>query len=312
MDFTRIAHALDEAIAGLAEDEYRQLSAGRSPEDVAADVARALRSFERLQMGTPPTYNAWDALLYLTWYQPRQVNLARAAVAGIGEASQPVHVIDIGCGALATAIAMAISAAAANVSPSNIDVTVHGIDPSDHMRSIGLRLLRRFSLIVAGEPSLSRLGAMCERIEANLAIHRTLHEYYELQPEAMGVGNATKSTCWLTVIHAVYASNVDGLLKDLERIRRKSLPVYEVVTCHKVGRDAAARLCRRDARELMLRRENFDIHGHLNETTSWRSRLAQRLPTTVDPILAPYLRGRVPWNPGQDDRVFLWSKHRSG
>ena len=262
-------------------------------------------------MGVPPTYNAWDALFYLTWYQPRQINLALAAVAEYRKTPQPVHIIDIGAGALATAIAMAISAAAVEVSPSNIDVEVHGIDPSDHMRSIGRRLLRRFSLIVAGEPSLSRLSAMCERVEANLGTHRTLHEYYELQPEAMGVGNAMKSSCWVTIFHAVYASNVDSLLKDLERIRRKSLPVYEVVTCHKVGRDAAARLARHGARERMLRRENFDIHGHLNETTNWRRRLEQRLPT-VDPILAPYLRGRVPWNPGQDDRVFLWSEHGSG
>lgn len=299
MDFIRVVAALDTAIADVAESEYKRLARGKSPEDIATHVAHALRSFEQLQSGMPPEYNEWDALLYLTWYQPRQVNLALAAVAGYREAPRPVHVIDVGCGALATTIAMAISAAGSEVPPADIDIEIHGIDPSDHMRSIGLRLLRRFCHIVTHDPSLSRLRMICDKV--NVGIHRTLDEYYRSDGAKRGTHRA--STCWLTVIHAVYASNVDGLQSDLGQIRRKSDPAYEVVTCHKVGRKEAAQICRHGAKELRLKRENF---LHLDATTTWRRNLSRCLPTTVDTILVPYLRRPVPWNTEQDDRVFLW------
>ena len=306
MNFTQVAAALDTAIVDVAESEYKRLARDKSPKDAATHVARALRSFEQLQSGTPPKYNEWDALLYLTWYQPRQVNLALAAVARYRESPRSIHVIDVGCGALATTIAVAISAACSERPPSDIDIEVHGIDPSDHMTSIGRRLLRRFSRIVASERSLSRLRMVLDRVEESVGIHRTLDEYYRSEGAKRGMRRS--STCWLTVIHAVYASNVDSLHEDLTRIRRKSRPAYEVVTCHMVGREVADRVRRRDASELMLPRENFDLHGYLNATTTWRQKLSEGLPT-ADSILGPYLDRRVPWNPGQDDRVFLWPPH---
>ena len=303
MNFMQVAGALDTAIVEVAQDEYRQLSRGKSPDGIAKRVARALRSFEQLQSGMPPTYNKWEALLYLTWYQPRQVNLSLAAVARYRQAPRPIHVIDVGCGALATTIAMAISAASSEVRLSDIDIEVHGIDPSDHMRSTGLRLLRRFSRIVASERSLSRLRTILGRVEENIGIHRTLDEYYRSDSAKRTIRR--RSTCWLTVIHAVYASNVDSLRKDLKRIRHKSNPAYEVVTCHKIGREVAERIRRHGAVEFTLLRRNFDLHGYLNKTTDWRRQLASKLPT-VDSILRPYLQRGVPWNPGQDDMVFLY------
>lgn len=303
MNVTKVANALDKAIAEVAEDEYRRLSAGMSPEDIAAEVASALKSFAQLQSGTPPEYSEWDALLYLTWYQPRQINLALAAVAGYREAPRPVHIIDVGCGALATTIAMAISAATANVSPPNIDIEVCGIDPSGHMTSIGRRFLRKLSRIVRTKP----FRIACDRVAENVGIYRTLDDYYE--SDRAKRGRRPRASYWLTVIHAVYATNVDSLQEDLRRIRRKSIPDYEVVTCHIVGMEVARRICRDDATDLVLQREDFHFHGHLNKTTTWRQELAQRLPS-VDPILGPYLRGQVVWNPDQDDRMFVWSPQR--
>lgn len=303
MEFMQVKDALDTAVAEVAEDEYRRLSRGKSRKGIAKRVARVLRSFEQLQSGMPPKYNKWDALLYLTWYQPRQINLALAAVARYPQAPRPIHVIDVGCGALATTIAMAIWAASSEARRSDIDIEVHGIDPSDDMTRIGLRLLRRFSSIVASEPSLSRLRMTLGRVEENMGIHRTLDEYYSSDSAKRGMRRG--STCWLTVIHAVYASNVDSLREDLKRIRHKSSPAYEVVTCHKIGREVAERIRRRDAIEFPLSRENFDLHGYLNKTTDWRRQLASKLPT-VDSILRPYLQPGVPWNPGQDDMIFLY------
>ena len=70
-------------------------------------------------MGEEPEYNEWDALFYVTWYQPRQINLALAILQKLYEDARkwlgsdfPLHIIDVGCGAfLAVQFAMAILAA---------------------------------------------------------------------------------------------------------------------------------------------------------------------------------------------------------
>ena len=77
MDIPATLNLLESAILRVAETEYRRFSSGLTPGQAAARVTRALESMAGLRDGVPPDYNEWDALFYLTWYQPRQVNLTQ-------------------------------------------------------------------------------------------------------------------------------------------------------------------------------------------------------------------------------------------
>ena len=109
---------LDEAIAAVAEQEFNRLRRITNDDvQLAENVNAALDSLAKLQYGVKPEYNEWDALFYLTWYQPRQINLALTILPGLYEdartdlgANFSLHIIDVGYGALAIQFAMAILA----------------------------------------------------------------------------------------------------------------------------------------------------------------------------------------------------------
>ena len=67
----------DEAIATVAEQEFNRLRRITTDNaQVAENVKAALDSLVNLQYGVEPEYNEWEALFYVTWYQPYQINLA--------------------------------------------------------------------------------------------------------------------------------------------------------------------------------------------------------------------------------------------
>ncbi len=309
MDFKLVARALDIAIARVAEAEYTRLSEGMSPDECAKRAADALWSLYGLSHGTPPEYNEWDSLFYLTWYQPRQINLALATIAQrYRESSAPLHVIDIGCGAFATPIAMAIAVAASDTLRSDIPVEVYGIDPSEPMRSIGHRLWRELLTIARETPELSRLKYGMQRTRGTT--YSSLADYYK-SGHAHEAGHTPSPSCWLTAIHAVYASNVHLLQQDVQNIRNISNPVYEAITCHRVGLPHAQSLCRPEAKVAVFRRDRFYFDGYLHHTTDWRGQLRDRLPRTHW-ITGTFLSRPVPWNPPQGDIPLLWPPLNDG
>ena len=306
-----VARALDMAIAKVAVAEYNRLSQGRSPEDVASRVDRALTSLLRLGRGIAPEYNEWDALFYLTWYQPRQVNLALAlAWPFLEQPKQPLHVIDLGCGSLAMPIAMAVAVAQSELSEQEVCIEVHGIDPSDAMRALGLRLLRAFSDTVRSDPVLSRsrLRMACERIQEQMGVWGSLEEYYTSDRAHEGRIYPSPK-CWLVAIHAIYASNVDQLRKNFMMIRKQSDPAYEAVTCHNVGYVHAQLVCRDDS-DVRSLKNRFSFYGYLDHTTSWRRQLARSALPTSDRTRRLLSTLSVPWNPQQEDKCIMW--HFSG
>lgn len=256
MNWHHIAKVLDLTIANVAETEYSRLSAGMSPEVVAARLDRAMASLLGLGQGIPADYDEWDALLYLTWYHPRQVNLALAASWPFMDEPQPLHIIDVGCGSLAMATAIAIAVAQSDLPERDVHIELHGIDPSGPMRAIGLRLLGAFSERCGKDPELSRLGMASEQISRMSGYWRTLDEYYKSE-YAHERGIYPSPNCWLTAIHAIYESNAVSLRKDFMTIREQSDPAYEVVTCHDVGYRYARSVCRRDASNMRLLRDRF-------------------------------------------------------
>ncbi len=303
MDFKLVAKALDIAIAKVAEAEYSRLSEGVSPDECAARVADALKSLYRLRYGTPPEYNEWDSLFYLTWYQPRQINFALAIAHPFRESPEPLHVIDVGCGALATQIAMAIAVAESDTSPSDIPVEVYGVDPSGPMRSIGHLLWRTLLAVARQVPELSRLKHGMQRISGRT--YSSLADYYKSGHAHEGWIYPSLG-CWFTAIHAVYASNIHLLRQDFATIRNTSDPAYEAITCHKIGLRYAQSLCRSDARVVPPIRERFTFEGSLYRTADWRRQLVEQLP--LGPTSEKFLQRAVLWNPPQKDIAILWDR----
>ena len=91
---------LDRAIKEVAEREYQRLSRGLSCGDVAGRVDKALDSLGKLQKREEPDYDCeWVALFYLTWYQPRQINLVYSYLdCRKVELPERLQVVDLGCG----------------------------------------------------------------------------------------------------------------------------------------------------------------------------------------------------------------------
>ena len=137
-----VACVIDEAIATVAEEEFNRLcEITNNVAQVGENIKAALESLAKLRDGLEPEYNEWDALFYVTWYQPRQINLALSILQELYQDVRkwqgpdlPLHIIDVECGALAVQFAMAILAAEGTPAECNDNVTVNGIDPSEPMK----------------------------------------------------------------------------------------------------------------------------------------------------------------------------------
>lgn len=305
MNLALVADALDTAIAKVAAAEYYRLSAGIPVEEVAEQVDQAMASFLNLGRGISPEYDDWDALFYLTWYQPRQVNLALTLAWPFRTQPQPLHIIDVGCGSLAMQVAMVIAIAQCGLPEEDIYIELHGIDPSEAMTRIGRLLLHAFYDVVRSDPVLSRsrLGMAYERTQEQMGVFRSLAMYYRSGRAHEG-GIYPSPNCWLTALHAVYASNRAEIADAFRFIRKQSDPAYEVVTCHNVGYASAQQICRSDASEFKLLKDRFTFSGHLPRTTSLRQQLANGSPTSLR--TRRLLAQPVPWNTPQDDRCIMW------
>ena len=99
----RIWQLLDQAIQETARSEFDRLDEGLiRKEDVKRKVESALESVDRLRTGGVPDYHdPWTAVFYLTWYQPRQVNLIYSHLkSSNARLPQGLRVVDLGCGFL--------------------------------------------------------------------------------------------------------------------------------------------------------------------------------------------------------------------
>ena len=78
MDQQAVTDALSEAITTVAQNELDELTVGLTSSQKAHQIGNALTELEKLSRGTGiPDYNdPWVALFYVTWYQPRQINIA--------------------------------------------------------------------------------------------------------------------------------------------------------------------------------------------------------------------------------------------
>ena len=299
MDLSTTKRLLEGAILEVAKSEYTRLSAGMGPHQVARHVERALDSLGGLRHGIAPEYNEWDALFYLTWYQPRQVNLTHLVAAHLFSAGPgSFHIIDFGCGALASRFAFAVSAAMLDVPPSEIHVDLHGIDKSGPMMRIGNAMWSKF----VGTVTDPRLAAACRAMDYTTYVS---YEGYRVSPAAHTPRVHQSASCYLLAIHTIYESNKDALRKIFSAIQSEREPAATIITSVAAKEHVASQAAGGGFRRLSPRLEKL-WRGGLPNVTQWRRHLANQL-TTADPIVRNFLRPEVKWKPPQSETRVLMS-----
>ena len=289
MDLTTTMRVLEWAILEVAKAEYTRLSAGLAPHEVAGRVERALKSLGGLRKGVAPAYNEWDALFYLTWYQPRHVSLNYLVASHLfSDGPQPVHVIDFGCGALASRFAFAVSAAMLDVPPSELHVDLHGIDNSEHMVRIGEATWSKFISSVSD----TDLAAVCTAMDYSTYAS---YEDYRRSPAAHASGVYPSPNCYLLGVHTTYESNKVELRETFSQIRAERDPAATILVCQASKEHVALQVVGRGFRQLRVVLER-SWYGQLQSVTQWRRSLVGQLPT-ADPILRSFLQRPVQWRP---------------
>ncbi len=331
---------LDKAIAAVAAREYRRLSAGLTPSEVANRVDTSVEPLGKY-------HDEWAALFYLTWYQPRQINLIysflRSVLRGSGAAGRVadqrrdpqqgqlfdygfggsagghppyLHVFDLGCGARAVQIALALFASE-GCSPKT-KVFVHGIDTSSPMKDIGLRLWQDFSKrlqnqlvkVQADSPDAKMLRSLQERIVAMSPECRTYDSLAQCL-DSLRTSRMVRGDRWLTSIHAAY-----HLSRDLHQATEALIPDAVLVTADETKAESLDRVLRpiageQSARRFVPERVQPAIRGRLVHTTGWRKKLAIRMsrewPEWINSRADRDLNSLVEWdlrrNPIFDDEV---------
>ena len=201
---------LDDALAEVIRKEYNQLKGDLDGGDVRARVEDARKSLDRLKKGRMPDYDDdWVALLYLIRYQPRQVNLVYTALkrsAPKGN-SAPLRIIDIGCGALAVPIALAILAAEDHPALRDRSVIYQGIDPSEPMSRLGQELWLQFG-IAAGERGLTQIDDIFNKMTTgdsfSPSIFQSIDNYRNAKMQSVDTTETPVHESWILAVHALY------------------------------------------------------------------------------------------------------------
>ncbi len=251
-----------------------------------------------------PEYNEWDALFYVTWYQPRQINLALSILQELYQDVRkwqgpdlPLHIIDVGCGALAVQFAMAILETAYQREGNYL--TVNGIDPSEPMKKIGETLWLEFWSILCDHPELSDLSRTCDYMTNNCELFDSHSSY------CCGYSHVNpRPERWLTAVHAVYESNKEKINGTLRSLRDHYSPGVILVTSHESRSGIARFVAGEDARFKKLNSDELTLQGELRETTQWRRRLVSKLPENTRNSVASLLYNRpVEWAPDKSSAV---------
>ncbi|MDE2851496.1 MAG: class I SAM-dependent methyltransferase [Acidobacteriota bacterium] len=299
---------LDEAIAEVAVAEYRRLAARLSSREVSNRVNGALESLDSLKRGRQPNYDEWDALFYLTWYQPRHVHLIYTLLHhGTRDFPALSQVIDIGCGAGATQVALAFSMADQPSRSGAVDVSVHGIDPSRPMRAIGKALWLALRHRAERDPDLGGLGKVMADMSARCASYGS-YEAYAASPSAVAAKIAGHPH-WLTAVHAVYEKTKSELRRLLAEVSADREPEGILVTCDDGKEGLLDHVLEVLGGSLESRQIKPIWRGPLRCTTSWRRWVRADLDSPSE-LCRNYLKGQVRWdpigNPIEKDVARVW------
>ena len=312
MNRQNIADALDKAIVTVAEQEFNRLCRGLNDVQVAEQVAKAQDELGKLRgRGSPDYNNEWVALFYVTWYQPRQINVALAILQQLyedplrkeAENNYPVEIIDVGCGALSVKFAIAIAA----TEHQHTVVSVHGIDPSHPMKRIGETLWSEFCAIIVEYPDLSDLSKLCNLMAGDCDLFDSFDSYLSAYPETLGYYPSPNFL--LLTVHTVYDSNRLEIQETLQNFHKFGHVFPMFVACYPSKSDIAESVIGGHDSLLILEPKDLPLQRVLPKTTEWRERLLDRLPEGSLGDKEYYLRGEVLW--AVPPRTLVYGKERS-
>lgn len=279
-----IGDVIDLAVAKVAEQEFQRLTRDLSEEEIVGHVRRALEELKKLGEGRTPAYDCeWVALFYLTWYQPRQINLVYSFLDQTrDDLPKRLLVLDLGCGALAMQFALAIFAAKRRKPGARI--VVWGVDPSRPMVKIGEELWRQVRRELGKAKPLDQvMAAMSSRIWTSL---RCLQR-------SPSIHAASDHDRWLTSIHAAYHLRESGMCAAADFLS----PTGILVTSD----DSKAGVLDSIVKEMSCHFRRVEVQsrlkGCLQRTTEWRGQLLQQLPKAPHDLTERYLKNPVEWDP---------------
>lgn len=237
MDREAVIEALDKAIAraglnalaaAMEKPPYVSMDPDAKRQEVSARSDALRNSLGNL---VPPDYSDdITATAYLFTYQTSHIGLAWAMIRGMAQNwlnsnllltdSGKLHVIDIGCGALAMQFGVALAVAEAIENSEQIDtVIIDGIDTSRQMQNIGTSAWQEFRKAVDSSLRLEALSRACRLIEYNCH-----DDYRSVQP-------IPDAEVWLSAMHAVYRSNRDEIKRAFDHFRKSATPTTVFATC---------------------------------------------------------------------------------
>ena len=285
--------ALDDAVFTVAQEQWYRLTGDiQSLEShiyAARAVENSLSSLARLQNRGIPNYDEWDALLYLTWYQPRQINLAYSVIRQIKQnwyrgkkkwwsgdlfwlGSGRVRVIDFGCGALAMLIAISIAAADSIIyGHDKPEIQIDCIDKSPAMIFIGQRIWSEFVNLIKvrfhKHPLCDIVDGVCIKTHSNIS---TIEDSSSDRP------------CYVSAIHCAYEDNIDDLENMISRVTLTHNPIVFLMTTHSSKKEVLNQLFPNNNinRYLEILKDtptDSQFKGKLLRTTEWRNVLLSKL-----------------------------------
>ena len=309
-----------DAIVTVAQDDWNRLAGDTFDSDrivyAAKSVEKSLRAMQLLQSGGMPAYNEWDTLCYGTWFQPKQVNLIYSLLCGLrknwnigGESwwngdifetgDGYFHVVDFGCGALATQFAFAMAAADSlerNVSISTI--RIDSLDTSLPMVYFGQRVWARFVGLVRLRHPEDAISQTVDMVKA--ASHTTLDT----------LPSAVNAPCYVTAIHAAYERTAEDVKAGLEELVSRFDPIGLLLTTQSRKGEILPRICPAidDSNFVQMQPERVKLSpeyvGQLPRLTEWRRMMLNRLMINRDLLISSgvdvnfmwnYMNGNVDW-----------------
>ena len=304
----RIWQLLDQAIQETGRSELKCLEEGLNrKKDVKLKVESALKSLKLLQTGGEPDYHdPWTAVFYLTWFQPRHVNLIYSHLKRSNERlPQGLRVVDLGCGCSATMFALAVFAATSGQHEARI--SVHGIDPSRAMRTLGSQLWVRFSKLIrregpGGSVILGRMNRVIERMSQD---SQTGDSWRDMHEETVKWRRRIGRDCtWLTSVHAAYhLPRGRGMRKATLELAPEVMLITAEHSRRRELNDVRRKLHEIHYYSFQHASEQRENHGCLTKTKNWRSDLRERIIDDWGSFdLDWYLDREVRWNPWKPNK----------